>query len=121
VRPQRASTYPEREVYSPPDIRLVLNVTRPTLTVCLPDPAIATGAGAVVCPGGAFHVLAIDHEGLEVAAWLNAHGIAAFVLKYRLNQTGDDFQADIAANLGDDARMAALLASLGPMIVADGQ
>ena len=53
ARPQMASTYPEREVYNPPDIRLVLNVTRPTLTVCLPDPGTATGAGVVVCPGGA--------------------------------------------------------------------
>lgn len=114
-------TYPEREVYDPPDVRLILNVARPTITVCLPDPAIANGAGVVVCPGGAFHVLAIDHEGLEVAAWLNAHGIAAFVLKYRINHTGDDYGADIKANLADPARMAALLATLGPMYVADGQ
>ena len=121
ARPQMASTYPEREVTNPRDIRLILNVTRPTVTVCLPDPVIATGAGVVVCPGGAFHVPAIDHEGLEVAAWLNAHGIAAFVLKYRINHTGDDYQADIDANLGDPARMEALTATLGPMIVADGQ
>ena len=118
-------TYAERVAYNPPDIRLVLNVTRPTLTVGLPNPAIgdrpATGAAVVVCPGGAFHVLAMDHEGLEVAQWLNARGIAAFVLKYWLIHTGDDFQADVDANLGDRSKMASLMKTMSPMILADGQ
>jgi len=57
---------------------------RPTLTVHLPDPAKATGTGVIVCPGGGYTILVADHEGQQVARWLNSVGIAAFVLKYRL-------------------------------------
>lgn len=68
----------------------VRNVTRPTLTPVLPDPAKATGAAVVVAPGGAFMLLAMDHEGWKVARALADRGIAAFVLKYRLNPTPKD-------------------------------
>ncbi|RYM08768.1 alpha/beta hydrolase [Sphingobium cupriresistens] len=68
----------------------VRNVTVPTITPVLPDPAKATGAAVIVAPGGAFMLLAMDHEGWSVARWLADHGIAAFVLKYRLNQTPAD-------------------------------
>src|SRR5258708_1764663 len=57
---------------------------RPTLTIYLPDRAKAVGFGVVVCPGGGYHNLAMDHEGKQVAEWLNSLGAAAFVLKYRL-------------------------------------
>lgn len=57
---------------------------RPTLTIYLPDRAKAAGFGVVVCPGGGYHNLAMDHEGKQVAEWLNSLGAAAFVLKYRL-------------------------------------
>jgi acetyl esterase/lipase len=66
---------------------IVRNVTRPTLTAFLPDPAKATGAAVVVAPGGAFMLLAIGPEGWEVAKRLNERGIAAFVLKYRVMPT----------------------------------
>jgi len=83
-------TQAESEAVSPKDnIRRVSNVTRPTLTVYLPNAAAATGTGMVVCPGGGFRILAIDHEGHEVARWLNTLGVAAFVLKYRVMLTGD--------------------------------
>lgn len=68
----------------------VRNVTRPTITPVLPDPAKATGAAVVVAPGGAFMMLAMDHEGWAVARALADRGIAAFVLKYRLNPTPKD-------------------------------
>lgn len=57
---------------------------KPSITIYLPDPAQATGAAVVVCPGGGYGALAMDHEGKQVADWLNSLGIAAFVLKYRL-------------------------------------
>lgn len=66
---------------------VVRNVTKPTLTVYLPDPAKATGTGVIVAPGGAFRILTIDAEGNDVARWLVERGIAAFVLKYRLIET----------------------------------
>ena len=53
-----------------------------TLTVYRPD--AANGTAVVVCPGGGYAVLATDHEGTEVAGWLNGLGITAFVLRYRV-------------------------------------
>ena len=68
------------------------NVTVATLTPFLPDPAKATGTAVVVTPGGGFRALSMENEGYDVARALNEHGIAAFVLKYRLNQTPADLQ-----------------------------
>jgi acetyl esterase/lipase len=59
----------------------------PTLTPYLPDPAQATGAAMIICPGGGYSHLA-PHEGNDYALWLNQHGIAGFVLKYRLGLNG---------------------------------
>jgi acetyl esterase/lipase len=72
------------------DQRLVRNVSRPTLTPFLPAPGKATGAAVIVAPGGAFYVLAMDNEGYPVAKYLADHGIAAFLLKYRLEPTPAD-------------------------------
>lgn len=69
---------------------VVRNVTRPTLTPVLPDPAKANGAAVIVVPGGAFMLLAIDPEGWRVAHALADRGIAAFVLKYRIIPTPVD-------------------------------
>lgn len=55
----------------------------PTLTCYMPPKERATGAAIVVCPGGGYHGLALDHEGEQVARWLVSEGIAAFVLRYR--------------------------------------
>jgi hypothetical protein len=62
----------------------VKNIHNPSLTVFLPPKDIATGAAAVVCPGGGFRTLVFDAEGKEAAKFLNSIGVAAFVLKYRL-------------------------------------
>lgn len=70
--------------------RVVFNVTDPTLTVLLPEPEKSVGTGVVICPGGGFHALSIDSEGLDVARWLNARGVACFVLKYRLVECQTD-------------------------------
>jgi acetyl esterase/lipase len=59
----------------------------PTLTPYLPDPAIATGAAMVICPGGGYVHLA-PHEGNDYALWLNQHGVTCFVLRYRLGGDG---------------------------------
>jgi acetyl esterase/lipase len=56
----------------------------PTITLYRPDPARATGAAVVVCPGGGYGMLATEHEGKDVADWLNTLGVTAIVLKYRL-------------------------------------
>src|SRR5258706_12682515 len=60
----------------------------PTLTPFFPAPEKATGAAMVICPGGGYGGLA-PHEGADYARFLNEHGIAGFVLKYRLGPGGD--------------------------------
>lgn len=69
------------------------NVTVATLTPFLPDPAKATGAAVIVAPGGGFRTLSMNNEGWDVAKALADKGVAAFVLKYRLNPTPEDMPA----------------------------
>jgi acetyl esterase/lipase len=57
---------------------------RPAITVYLPDPARNTGASVLICPGGGFTTRAVDHEGVLVARWFQARGVAGFVLRYRI-------------------------------------
>ena len=83
------------------------NVSVATLTPYLPDPARASGTAVIVAPGGGFRTLSMENEGSEVAKALAAHGVAAFVLKYRLIQTPADmaaFQASMAAMFSGAAR-----------------
>ncbi len=75
-----------------PGDKTVRNVTTPTLTAFLPDPATATGTAVIVCPGGGFRFLSWENEGTKVAEWFQKKGVAAFVLKYRLKQTAADPQ-----------------------------
>ena len=62
-------------------MQTIVNVTTPTLTAYLPDPARATGTAVIIAPGGGFLFLGTDTH--EIAEWLAARGIAGFVLKYR--------------------------------------
>ncbi len=57
---------------------------KPTLSIHLPRGPRKANSGVVMCPGGGYRGLAVDHEGTQIANWLNSQGIAAFVLKYRL-------------------------------------
>jgi acetyl esterase/lipase len=57
---------------------------KPSLKVFLAPKDTANGTAVVVCPGGGYGFLADDHEGKQVAEWLNTHGVTAFVLKYRI-------------------------------------
>jgi acetyl esterase/lipase len=61
---------------------------KPTLTIYLPPQETATGSAVVICPGGGYGNLAMDHEGHQVAQWLNSFGVAGFILKYRHRGTG---------------------------------
>lgn len=75
--------YTEETIYDQGKPR-VSRVTQPQLLVYLPPKEKATGAAVVICPGGGYGRLAIDHEGYDIARWLNDLGIAGIVLKYRL-------------------------------------
>src|SRR5437879_3425595 len=57
---------------------------KPSLTVYLPPADKANGSAVVICPGGGYGFLAVDHEGKQVAEWLNSIGVAGFMLKYRI-------------------------------------
>lgn len=61
---------------------------KPTLTIYLPPKEKATGTAVVICPGGGYGHLAMDHEGHQVARWLNSFGVAGFILKYRHRNSG---------------------------------
>ena len=57
---------------------------KPAITVSLPDPARNTGAAVLICPGGGFMTRAVDHEGVLIANWFKARGVAGFILRYRI-------------------------------------
>ena len=111
---------PEEIAYLADGLKVIRNVIQPSLTPFLPDPAIANGTGVIVAPGGAYHFLAFEHEGTRVAEWLNARGMAAFLLKYRLVQTGDDFPGVVDKNLNDKQKMGEIVRTTFPLITADG-
>ena len=81
--------------------KVIVDVVTPTLTVFLPDRTKfpepqANRTGIIIAPGGACVALAIDHEGNNVARWLQEKGITAFVLKYRtMEKKGEDLPPDL--------------------------
>ena len=66
-------------------IARVTHVQTPDMRVFLPPRDRATGAAIVIYPGGGYGILAIDHEGWQVAQWLNGIGVAAIVCRYRVS------------------------------------
>ena len=105
------------------DVPIVRNVVAPRLTVVLPDPQQATGTGVIVCPGGAFHLLAIEHEGTQVAEWLVKRGITAFILRYRVAPTAADpaqFVQEMHETMADSTKADPLLREIGDLAIADG-
>jgi acetyl esterase/lipase len=104
--------------------RIIRNVTSATLTPILPNPGRATGAAVIVAPGGGFVMLSIDNEGYAVAHWLADHGVAAFVLKYRLRETPREpsgFFAAMSTMMSHAARSADPAIETPPAAVADAQ
>ncbi|MCP4609329.1 MAG: alpha/beta hydrolase [Planctomycetes bacterium] len=64
---------------------------KPSLTIYLPEKEKATGAAVVICPGGGYGHLAMDHEGHQIAQWLNSFGVAGFILQYRHSRSGSGY------------------------------
>lgn len=86
VAPSPSSTSPSPILLWPngaPGASGTTALDQPTITIYLPAQN-PTHTGIVVCPGGGYRMLATDKEGTQVAHWLNARGVAAFVLTYRL-------------------------------------
>jgi dienelactone hydrolase len=103
----------------------VRNVHEATLTPFLPPAGARTGAAVIVAPGGAFLGLAIEEEGYRVARWLTDHGIAAFVLKYRVLATPADpavFRREVTAvRTGKGTASFRPPSATPPEALADGQ
>jgi acetyl esterase/lipase len=113
--------YPEKEYFSKAwNTEVVANVTKPTLTVFKPSAELRNGTGIVICPGGGFMALSINSEGIEVAKYLAAKGVTAFVLKYRLAHTGEDATQEFAALFADRQKFREVLDKVVPLSIADG-
>lgn len=82
--PGEGAAIPAESIKGEQGRRQISNVSKPTLTVYLPPKDKNTGAAIVIAPGGGYSILAIDHEGYDVAKWLNSIGVAGIVLKYRV-------------------------------------
>ena len=63
---------------------VISNIHQPSIIPYMPDPETATGTAVIIAPGGGHSELWINHEGHNVARWFCKHGIASFILKYRL-------------------------------------
>ena len=101
--------------------KAVYNVTHPTLTVFTPESISSTGTAVVICPGGAFHALAINNEGYDVANWLVRKGVTCFVLKYRLaHSLTTDPVAEMTAKW-DKPEFAEENKAIIPLEIADGR
>lgn len=128
--PGRGADAPEMDAPSKGDgVRRTTNVSVPTLTVFPGPKGERAPAAVIVCPGGGYSYVVQDKEGSEVAAWLNAAGFTALVLKYRVPQNRDGALQDLqralrlaranaeAWNL-DPKRLGALGFSAGGNLVA---
>ncbi|MGA9979106.1 MAG: alpha/beta hydrolase [Candidatus Sulfotelmatobacter sp.] len=114
-------TYPEKEYFSKVwNTEVVANVTKPSLTVFKPAPGLKNGTALVICPGGGFMALSINSEGNDVAKFMAARGVTAFVLRYRLAHTGEDATQEFVTMLADRPKFHELLAQIVPLAVADG-
>jgi len=112
----------EAEMYSDMwETRVVYNVSTPTLTAYLPAPRNVNGTAVIIAPGGAFHALSIDSEGIDVAKWLASKGVSAFVLRYRLvkSETSDPVK-EVTAKIGNGKKFDEDNTRLIPLAIADG-
>lgn len=74
----------------------ITTVDNPGIEVFLPAKSYSTGEAVVICPGGGYRILAYNHEGVDIAKWLNSHGIAGIVVKYRLPRTANNIDGKIS-------------------------
>jgi acetyl esterase/lipase len=113
--------YPEKEYFSKIwNTEVVSNVTKPSLTVFKPAPELRNGTALVICPGGGFMALSITSEGTDVAKYMAARGVTAFVLKYRLAHTGEDATQEFGAMFADAQKFHEMVGKVVPLAVADG-
>jgi acetyl esterase/lipase len=103
------------------NVMTVFNVSQPTLTVFKPETGKANGTAVIVCPGGGFHFLAIDHEGTNPAKELVKSGVTVFVLKYRLFRIESTNPFDDMINSPDPKAWDDETLPIIPLAIADGR
>ena len=113
--------YNEQEYKPGTKDALTYNVSHPTLTVYPADPSKANGTAVIVCPGGGFYILAIAHEGTDVAHWLNQKGVTVFLLKYRLGQSLTDNPGQELSDNMKKSDFGEKIMPLIPLCIADGR
>jgi acetyl esterase/lipase len=114
--------YPEKAYFSSVwHTEVVSNVTKPTLTIFKPSFESKNGTAIVVAPGGGFMALSITSEGSDVAKYLAAKGVTAFVLKYRLAHTGEDATQEFTDLYEKDKpKFQEMVSKVIPQSIADG-
>ncbi|MHA0363691.1 alpha/beta hydrolase [Sphingomonas aquatilis] len=120
-----AATAPEQWL-TQDGIPFVQNVSQPTLVPILPPPGKRNGTAVIIAPGGAFMVLAMQNEGWDAARWLAAHGVSAFVLKYRVLPTPEGaaaggYIADVFRGAPASPRFLGLMGAGIDLAVSDSQ
>lgn len=117
----KQENYPEKQYFSKEwNEEVVANVTRPTLTIFKPAPELKNGTAVVIYPGGGFMALSVASEGANVAKYLAAKGVTAFMLKYRLAHTGEDAAQEFSALYADRPKYDEMLKNVTPLAFADG-
>ena len=113
--------YPEKAYFSKIwNTEVVTNVTKPSLMVFKPAPELRNGTAVVICPGGGFMALSITSEGTDVAKYLAAKGVTAFVLKYRLAHTGEDATQEFTELIADRQKFMEFAGKDIPLAIDDG-
>ena len=113
--------YPEKEYFSKAwNTEVVANVTKPSLTIFKPSPETKNGTALVIVPGGGFMALSINSEGTDLAKYVAARGVTAFVLKYRIAHTGDDATQEFMSMFADRQKFQDTVGKVIPLAIADG-
>ncbi len=111
----------EKKAVNTPGNALLYNIVESEILVYPAPKEKANGTSIVVAPGGAFHIISIENEGINVAKWLNERGITAFVLKYRLVKmlTDNPFK-ELMTLMGDFKKLDSINAPVVEMAKNDG-
>jgi len=107
--PERVDWRQEPDIVFP----VTFNIHNPSITPFLPAKDRASGAAIIIAPGGGHMFLTMDREGYDCGQWFADHGVAAFVLKYRLARDkagGSTYKAEVDA-LADGQRAIRLVRS----------
>jgi acetyl esterase/lipase len=112
---------PEKQYFSKSwNTEVIANVTQPSMLLFKPAPGTSNGTAVIVVPGGGFMALSINSEGFDLAKWLTARGVTAFVLKYRLKHTGEDAPQEFSTSFKDEDQWAKQVGDVITKAIDDG-